>query len=300
MSHAIGIDIGGSNVKCVLVTQTGNRIDSLSFPTDDATDGWKAGIRAALSQLNQSHSIDDQVPIGISSPGLACREGKTIRWMMGRMSGVMGFDFTAHLGRDRLVPVMNDAHAALLGEAWIGAARGCDNVVMLTLGTGVGGAILCDGKILKGHLGRAGHLGHITLDPRGPLDIVNTPGSLEDAIGNHSVTRRTNGRFRSTADLVDAARHTDQDAKAIWLESVEALAAGVASIINVVDPERIVLGGGITKAGDDLLVPLKNGLDRFEWRPTGEKVSIVLAALGEMAGAYGAARNAMLIHGQES
>ncbi len=297
MNRAIGIDIGGTNVKCVLVTQDGHRIDSLSFPTDDATDGWKTGIRDAFAGLKQSHSIDDQVPVGISSPGLACRDGKSIRWMMGRMSGLMGFDFTAHLGRDRLVPVMNDAHAALLGEAWIGAARGCDNVVMLTLGTGVGGAILCDGKILQGHLGRAGHLGHISLDPQGPLDIVNTPASLEDAIGNHSVARRSDGRFQSTADLVHAARDGDQSAKTIWLRSIEALAAGLASIINTVDPERIVLGGGITKAGDDLLLPLSEGMDRFEWRPVNTKVPIVLATLGDLAGAYGAARNALLTHG---
>lgn len=288
---ALGIDIGGTNVKCVVVTGEGELVESRNFPTGDATDAWKQTVLRAVDELEQAHGA--ALGIGISSPGLASRDGRTIQWMMGRMSGVMGFDWTAHLRRDRLVPVMNDAHAALLGESWIGAARGCDNVVMLTLGTGVGGAILCDGRILMGHLGRAGHLGHLSLDPAGPLDIVNTPGSLEDAFGDHTIGRRSEGRFASTADLVRAASGGDTFARDVWLRSVRALAAGITSIINAVDPELILLGGGVSKAGDDLLGPLQRELDRVEWRPTGTKVRLAFATLGDLAGAYGAARNAL-------
>lgn len=288
---ALGIDIGGTNVKCVVVTPDGELVESRSFPTGDATDAWKQTVSRAVDELQQTHGV--AVGIGISSPGLASRDGRTIQWMMGRMSGVMGFDWTSHLKRDRLVPVMNDAHAALLGEAWIGAARGGDNVVMLTLGTGVGGAILCDGRILKGHLGRAGHLGHLSLDPDGALDIVNTPGSLEDAFGDHTISRRSEGKFNSTADLVRAAHAGDAFAREVWRRSIRALAAGITSIVNAVDPELLVLGGGVSKAGDDLRVPLQAELDRFEWRPTGTKARITFATLGDLAGAYGAARNAL-------
>ncbi len=291
MRTAIGIDIGGTNVKCVVVRDDGTLIESRAFPTGDANNAWRDGIAQAVSVLETSHGLADC--IGVSSPGLAARDGSTISWMQGRMSGVQGFDFTAHLQRDSRVPVMNDAHAALLGEAWIGAAKGCDNAVLLTLGTGVGGAILCEGRILKGHLGRAGHLGHITLDANGDPDIINTPGSLEDAIGDHNISKRTNGRFQSTADLVRAANAGDVFAKQCWLASINGLAAGIASIINTTDPEMILLGGGISKAGDDLLNPLNQELDRFEWRPTNQRVPIVFAALGDLAGAYGAVRNAM-------
>jgi glucokinase len=194
--------------------------------------------------------------------------------------------------------VLNDAHAALLGEAWIGAARGCKNVAMLTLGTGVGGAVLCDGRLLRGAIGRAGHLGHVVVDAEGPPDLVNTPGSLEDAIGEYSLPARSDGRFKTTRDLLTAFRAGDAQATNLWQKSIHALAAALAGIINVVDPELIILGGGIAQAGDDLFVPLADAMNRFEWRPHGHAVKIIPAALGDGAGALGAAWNAMNATGE--
>jgi glucokinase len=173
---------------------------------------------------------------------------------------------------------------------WQGAARGCRNVILLTLGTGVGGAAMVDGRILVGHLGRAGHLGHVSLDPAGPGDIVGTPGSLEEAIGDCSIERRSGGRYRSTAALMAA---DDPEAARIWSESVRALAAAIASFINVLDPERVILGGGIVSAGDRLFRPLAAELDRMEWRPHGRRVNVVAASAGDYAGAVGAAWHAM-------
>ena len=123
------------------------------------------------------------------------------------METVQGLDWTESLNSKRLIPVVNDAHAALLGEVWQGAAKGALDVVMLTLGTGVGGAVIVDGNLLKGHLGRAGHLGHISLDALGELAIVNTPGSLEDAVGNCTILKRLEGRFSDTQTLVEAANN---------------------------------------------------------------------------------------------
>jgi glucokinase len=191
------------------------------------------------------------------------------------------------------VPVLNDAQAALVGETWCGAARGSRNALMLTLGTGVGGAAMVDGRILRGHIGRAGHLGHVSLDPSGALDIVNTPGSLEDAVGDCTVERRSAGRFSSTAALVAAASGGDREARLVWQSSVRALAAAVASLVNVLDPEVVVIGGGIARSGPALFVPLRRHLARFEWRPAGRRVRVVAARLGERAGAFGAARHAM-------
>lgn len=158
------------------------------------------------------------------------------------------------------------------------------------LGTGVGGAAMLDGRLLRGHLGRAGHLGHVSLDPSGPLDIVNTPGSLEDAIGQHSLAIRTAGRFSTTRELLAAIAAGDAFAAAAWEKSVRALAAAIAGFINTFDPEVVVLGGGISAAGDALLIPLQAHLDRFEWRPSGSQVRLVIATLGNSAGALGAAR----------
>ena len=177
------------------------------------------------------------------------------------MPGLENLNWQQWLEVPFAVPVHNDAQAALLAEVWKGAAKGASNVVLLTLGTGVGGAALVDGRILRGHIGRAGHLGHVSLDPSGTLDIVNTPGSLEDALGEHNVAQRSNGRFSSTRELVQAFEKGSADAAKVWLASVQALAAAFAGFINVLDPEVIVIGGGIADANESLFGPLKKWLD---------------------------------------
>jgi glucokinase len=147
--------------------------------------------------------------------------------------------------------------------------------------------------LLRGAIGRAGHLGHICLDPNGDRDIVNTPGSLEMFVGNYTIAQRTGNRFGTTHELVAAHRAGDAEATRIWLRAIHHLACGIVSIVNAVDPETIILGGGVMAAGDTLLKPLHEELDKHEWRPHGHKVKIVAASLGEFAGAIGAAYNAI-------
>jgi glucokinase len=231
--------------------------------------------------------------IGIASPGLAARDGLSIANMQGRLEGLEGLVWTDFLQTPRPVLVLNDAHAALLGEVWKGAAAGFSNVVLLTLGTGVGGALLANGRLFKGHIGRAGHLGHICLNPDGPQDIVGTPGSLEEMIGNYNLVERSKGLFTSTRQLVDAHLAGDPQATEIWLRSIYHLAAGLTSIINAFDPEVIILGGGIARAGSALFDPLARYMDQIEWRPLGHQVPIVPAALSDQAGALGAAYHAI-------
>jgi glucokinase len=202
------------------------------------------------------------------------------------MHGLEKFDWPAFLARE--VRVLNDAHAALLGEAWVGSARGCQDVIMLTLGTSVGGAILSGGKLIRGHIGRGGHLGHISIHADGEQDAFQTPGSLDSFLGNHTVSERTAGRYESTHALVAAALAGEPDARVIWDASVRRLAVAMASLVNVLDPERVILGGGISAgAGDALLLPLQAYLDQFEWRPGGHRVRLMLASAGEWAGAFG-------------
>ncbi len=148
---------------------------------------------------------------------------------------------------------------------------------------------MTDGNLLRGHLGRAGHLGHISLDSDGKLDIVNTPGSLEDAIGNCTIAERSNGRFEDTKQLVKAFLQGDEFAVKLWNRTIRDLAAGITSIINILDPEIVILGGGMIAAGDTLFSPLETEMNLVEWRPTDTKVRIVPAQLDSFAGAYGAA-----------
>jgi glucokinase len=213
--------------------------------------------------------------------------------MPGRLQGLEHLDWTNFLHHPQAVPVSNDGHAALAGEAWIGAARGLRDAILLTLGTGVGGAILSDGRILRGHIGRAGHFAHTCLNPEGPASIAGMPGALECAIGNCTIRERTDGRFASTHALLAASAAGDEFARAVWLRSIRALACAIGSFVNILDPEAVLIGGGIAQAGDALFTPLREELARVEWRPGGHAVKILPAALGEWAGAIGAARTAM-------
>ena len=290
--YAIGIDIGVTNVKSVCVTPDRQILRRDSIATDADDPEWPHKINRLVHSIERERGSANA--IGIAAPGLAAPDGTHISWMQGRLDAVQGLNWTAFLERQDLVPVLNDAQAALLGEVWLGAAKGATNVVLLTLGTGVGGALMVDGHLLKGHIGRAGHLGHISLDPDGARDIVNTPGSLENAIGNCTISQRSGGRFASTHDLIAAYEAGDAEAAKIWLRSIHLLAAGIASLVNIADPQVVIIGGGIAAAGKSLFDPLRAKLEEFEWRPHGQRVQIAPAALGEYTGAIGAARNALI------
>jgi glucokinase len=295
---AIGIDLGGTNIKGALIDcSTGAAADVLVLPTlDGEFDGciprFATTVRGMVAAFESLAGIGP-LPVGLSAPGLARPDGRCITWMPGRMDGLENFDWPNHLQRD--VKVLNDAQAALLGELWLGAARGCHDAFMITLGTGVGGAVMSGGRLLKGAIGRAGHLGHISTDAFGPLDVFHTPGSLEAAIGNHTVAARTGGRYASTLELIAAVRTGDQGAETLWEKSLRQLGAGIASLINVLDPEVVILGGGIaTGAGDLLFDRLQAVLDEFEWRPGGHRVRLAPATLGDRAGAFGSVYHFLL------
>jgi glucokinase len=289
----LGLDIGGTRVKAIAFSETGEQLaQDFVATSDDGTQSWLKNVRNLTERTIAKCTTP--VTVGVAAPGLASADRRSIAFMPGRLSGLEGLDWQAALNLQHPVTVLNDAQAALLGEIWLGAANGKTNVIMVTLGTGVGGAAMVDGQMLRGHIGRAGHLGHLSLNPNGPLDIVNTPGSLEDAIGECSILRRSAGKFSRTQQLVDAYKQGSRQAAEIWLASVKALAAALAGLINLLDPELIVIGGGIANADESLFGPLQVQLDKFEWRPGGTRVRIVKAALGEKAGSAGAAYGAKM------
>ena len=288
MSYSIGVDLGGTNIKIVVISNDGNELEYLTCDTADAAGSWAQTIKQNVDEI-QNQRGQSPCHIGLAAPGLAASDGRSIAYMQGRLKGLQGFVWQDFLDSVAPVVVLNDAHAALLGEAWRGAANGYRNVILLTLGTGVGGAVLVEGRLIKGQIGRAGHLGHVTVYSDGSPDIVNTPGSLEQMIGNYNIAERSGGRFSSTRLLVEAHLRGDKEATTVWLRSIFHLAAAIASFINAFDPEIVIVGGGIAKAGPALFDPLRKELDRFEWRPLGHTVQVVPAALGEKAGAIGAA-----------
>ena len=299
MKLAAGIDLGGTRVKGVVHdVDIEEELERTILSTNDGTffdedPHWANAIRDLLKEW-ETRFENQLVSIGIASPGLTAKNERSIAFMPGRLAGIENLVWKDFLSTPARTSVINDAHAALIGETWKGSAKACKDVILLTIGTGVGGAVITDGRLLRGHLGRAGHFGHLSLDPFGEKDICGTPGSLEDAIGDCTVEKRSKGRFTRTKELVGAHLAGDEEASKIWLRSIRNLAAGITSLTNALDPEVVILGGGITNAGESLLAPLRSYLDDMEWRPNGNCISIRIAELGEWAGAIGALRHAMI------
>ena len=152
MRYAIGIDLGGTNVKLVAVTEGGEILDRASFETrDEADGGWAARIRDAVRAM-EGRRGERARWIGVGSPGLPTPDGQSVAALEGRLAGLVGLVWSELLETRATVRVLNDGQAALLGEAWKGAAVGCRDAVLVTLGTGVGGAILSEGRLLRGHI----------------------------------------------------------------------------------------------------------------------------------------------------
>lgn len=285
--HAIGIDIGGTRIKAVLIDKDGNVLYQHYQPTDDNADmSWRQTVMDLVLDI-KARFAEHEIVLGISAPGLPNEHNTAIAHMPGRMQGLENFNWQSNLKLP--VCVLNDAVAAMVAESRFGAARKKSHAVLVTLGTGVGGAILIDGKPYQGAFNKAGHIGHMVIDDEGDCDVTGMPGSLEECIGECTIEKRTGGQFSSTRDMLGAMRGGNEYAKAVWLKSVRQLAIGLSSITNVLSPETIVLGGGITEAGADLFDPLHEYMTRYEWRAGGKKAEIVKAVFGDLAGAVGAA-----------
>lgn len=282
----IGIDIGGTNVKGVLI-QGENIIEKITRDTQRQDENWHDSIAGVFKTLKEK-AKSPILSVGLSAPGVANEDNRCIAFMPERFKGLENFVWGDFLGTGVLV--LNDAHAALWAEAKWGVGKGLSNLVMLTLGTGVGGGLLIDGKLHQGFMKRAGHLGHVSINATDTItSIAGTPGSLEDAMGEISLVHRSKNRFSNTHALVNAYNNGDTWATYVWLTSVRILAVSIISFCNAFSPDLVILAGGITKADQDLLEPLKDFMDIYEWRPGGQATPIRIAKYEDYAGAIGAA-----------
>ena len=283
----IGLDLGGTRIKAIAIDESGHILHQHYELTNDVNDSiWKNTVAELVMQIRSKIS-DIKPTVGICAPGLPNSDNSAIGFMPGRLEGLENFVWSDFLGTKAFV--LNDAISAMMAEARFGSAKGKKNAIMLTLGTGVGGAILIDGKPYQGAFNKAGHIGHMVIDSDGKPDVIGIPGSLEDAIGNCSIHERSNGKFSSTHQLLQAYGNGDNFASGIWLTSVKKLAIALASLTNILSPEMIILGGGITEAGKDLFEPLEKFMADYEWRTAGNKTQIVKAEYGDLAGAVGVA-----------
>lgn len=292
--YYLGIDIGGTKIKMVILDNGGTILEKDEILTEDSPlnkEVWKEKIISIIHGKSKKYCKSDSndLKCGISAPGLVDIENKMTLYMPERLAGIENFDWSAVLHRD--IVVINDGHSACLAEyESFYRADGIQNMLMLTLGTGVGGGIIIEGKLYQGHLQRAGHVGHMTLQYDGVPTMTNMPGSLEHAVGNFSVAERTHGTYKSVRELVNAHQKGDAMATLWWLESVEKLAIALASLSNILAPQLIVLGGGIVAgAKESLMGPLQDFMKLYEWRPGKNMVKLTTAKHGGYAGAIGAA-----------
>jgi len=292
MNTVIGIDLGCTNIKAVLTEETGKILYESRAETREQDDKhWKEVIRCTIDDFKK-RSPGKVVAVGLCAPGLADAENSCITCMPGRLPGLEHFDWSAHTGER--IHVLNDAHAALTAEAMFGAGKGYGNLIMITLGSGVGGGILIGGKLHQGRNQMAGHIGHTTVNAdTHHCDVTMMPGSIEEAIGNITIGQRSHGKYDTTFALIEAYRRGELFATWLWLDSVRKLAVSIASTINVVAPDAVIVGGGIAQAGEALMKPLDEFLALYEWRPAGTKTPLIAAHFSDMAGAMGAAAFAL-------
>jgi glucokinase len=294
MTTAIGIDLGGTNIKGALLnTATGEILHQVVQATETGTSGpdghhWQQAVAQMIREL-KAQSACPVAAIGLAAPGLPNAANSFICNMPGRLAGLENLIWSDFL-QEKEVWVLNDAHAALMAEAKFGVGQGFKNIVMLTLGTGVGGGILINGELYQGNHQKAGHLGHMTLDvDREDPDITGMPGTLENAIGDATIAIRSFGRFTTTQALVAAHLQGDAFATYVWLNAVRKLALGLCSLCNLLSPDLIILGGGITRAGEALYKPLASFIEVYEWKHAGKRTPIRQACYTDIAGAVGAA-----------
>lgn len=289
---AIGIDLGCTNIKAVLLDEVGNILHQQREETREQDDRhWKRMVQSLVSDLNR-RSRQPVSAFGLCAPGLANATNTCIECMPGRLPGLENFNWSEFTGKK--IFVLNDAHAALTAEASFGAARGLQHVLMLTLGSGVGGGLLINGQLYQGLSQMAGHFGHTTVDAGTEVrDVTNMPGSIENAIGNITIRERSHDRFQNTFELIEAYRRGETFATWLWLDSVRKLAVSIASSINLISPEVVIVGGGVSQAADALMKPLEEFLELYEWRPAGKHTPLKTAQYSDMAGAIGAAAFAL-------
>ena len=194
---------------------------------------------------------------------------------------------------DRPVTLENDATAAAAGEHRWGAGAGVRNMVYLTLSTGVGGGVVIDGTLYRGSHGNGGELGHVTVDWHGRrCRGCGRAGCLEAYVSGTSIAERAQEaglEFATAEEVAAAARAGEPGAKAIWDETLEALSCGLVSIVNLFEPELVVLGGGVTRSGELLIGPVRAAVLEDAMRPTGELVDVVISPFGDQVGVVGAA-----------
>lgn len=290
MAQLIGVDLGGSAIKLGRFSEAGVLLAELHVPTPQpAVPGAvTTAIVEAVQQLDPEH-LADRVGVGHPGPSdRACRVARIAINLPGWVDVPLA-DWLEPL-LERRVTLANDANCALIGESWLGAAREVRDVVLLTLGTGVGGAVLLDGQLFTGHGGAAAEPGLIGIDPDGPPCNSGNRGSLESFCSRRGFDRLSS---LEPAELCRRADGGDAEALAVWQAYGRLLGLGVSSLLYVFTPERVLIGGGLSAAVTHFLPAVWAEVEQRVQPASREGLTIQRCSLGNGAGRLGAARLAL-------
>ena len=305
MKYGFGIDVGGTTVKIAFFDENGRLLDKWEIPT--LTDNGGSQILPHIAEAIQAYLLCQNIPrqdligIGIGVPGPVDDLGN-----VNRCTNLGWGVFNIHdaLGKLTGLPVKagNDANMAALGEAWKGGGIGCDNMVLATFGTGVGGGIVIGGKPINGVHGAAGEIGHLTVEREETEPCTcGKYGCVEQYCSATGIVRLAKKRLArdnqesilrsvhplTCKDVFDAANQNDMLAAEILDQVYNYMGQFLACVCMVTDPEVVVLGGGVSKAGQPLLEGAKRYFDKYIFHAS-DSIRFSLATLGNDAGAYGA------------
>ena len=309
-----GIDIGGTKVLGIALSRADEIVAEARVATPKGTRNIvgshvAAAVAQVIADLDRTLDAPTPVPVGVGAPGMVDRQGRLC--FAPNLPQAQGVDWNELIGDQlpgRTVLIENDANFAVLAEHRIGAARGHDHVVMVTLGTGIGGGLLLDGRVQVGSAGFAGEIGHMVVDPAGPpcpcgrrgcwerfasgagLGVLAREAALSGRLGE--VVRLAGGDAESVRgeDVSAAAAAGDPAAQQVIREVGGWIGFGLANLAAVLDPQCFVLGGGVVQAGDLLLESARVAYaELVEGGGRRPRTVIVPAAFGERAGAVGGA-----------
>ncbi len=287
MKSVIGIDLGGTAIKFGRFLENGDCIATLTLPTPQPStpEAVKDTLIIGVKKLNSDQKV---AAIGLGTPGPADASGRIARIAI-NLAGWHDVPLADWLERETGLPTIlaNDANCAGLGEAWIGAGKDYHNLILLTLGTGVGGAIILEGQLFTGHKGSAGELGLITLNPNGFPCNSGNQGSLEQYCSIQGIKRLTG---QDPAQLGKLAQAGDQTALGFWKEYGQLLGIGLTSLIYVLTPEAIIIGGGISASADYFFPAVLAEIEQRVLPSSREDLVLLKAQLGNQAGMVGAAK----------
>ena len=304
--YAVGVDIGGTKIAAGVVTSDGRILRKATAPTPQDQDHLVRHILAVIEDLQGDYP--GVAAVGVGAAGMIDWPTGHIRWAPNNSYSDLPLQQLLAEGSGLPAVVENDANAAAWAEAAVGAGAGLGNVIALTIGTGIGGGIILNGELQRGETGVAGEAGHIIINPvGGELCGCGATGCLEAMASGTALGR--DGRRAAAADpeglltqlagtaasvtgetVYQAALAGDTDARQLFGRLGFWLGVGIASLVNVFDPQLVILGGGLVTTGDLLLTPAHTSFERFVFaRPHRQLPDLALAQLGPDAGLIGAA-----------